>query len=703
MNGQEAGQEVQTQETPSQGFDPNTPFAGMKVTDAPPVTKAPPTRASKTPQFNPNEPFAGMQVTDEGLPPEVAARHARSQKPGTDYGLTQAQADAPHEFTARDFFGRFHGDILTGGLKGAAKTAGGLMHYGRKALEAAGLPVPSVMQQADEMRDLVDLTPHGAAEHIGNIAESIAEFAMGENAVKGLAELAKIPQVAKLLAGSSKWARASARVLGGAATAGTVSGGQAALRGEDVGRATKIGVAFGAGAAVLGEAGTAIRGSKKTLAEKGSELADSLAGGSLQEQQVVARNVAENLNTAEELMHADYEGGLRGISANAKDIPVRINGSALQKTATELLEDSKIPANLRSAVKGVIPDAEKLNPLLEELATSPRTYAWEEIEGLRQGLGKSIRKLAQDSPIRSDLIKLRSSVDETMPAAAETSGSSEVAQQMKALRSGYAQKIQAFDESAIRYLRDKNPNEIASILLGKQSIHNVNTLRSLIGSQNMKQVEGSIFQNLFQRSTVGGELNSLVLKKNFYRMTPEVQAAVWGDRLTAVKDFVDSAARAQKLGILGKVGGAAAIGFYPAYKLAQGEPGKALEALGAEAFGLGGLFFALRGGHAFHVGSEALSNPKVLNALSGVLKTLGRGGKVAVPIANHLATILAESGQTGTDIPASIQAIRSAFTEPSPSLDGSGSVTHHVLDAAGTVIGTQTAEQQRSGTMTPRK
>src|SRR2546425_9153521 len=133
MNGQEAGQEVQTQETPSQGFDPNTPFAGMKVTDAPPVTKAPPTRASKTPQFNPNEPFAGMQVTDEGLPPEVAARHARSQKPGTDYGLTQAQADAPHEFTARDFFGRFHGDILTGGLKGAAKTAGGLMHYGRKA------------------------------------------------------------------------------------------------------------------------------------------------------------------------------------------------------------------------------------------------------------------------------------------------------------------------------------------------------------------------------------------------------------------------------------------------------------------------------------------------------------------------------------------------------------------------------------------
>src|SRR4029077_1667473 len=103
--------------------------------------------------------------------------------------------------------------------------------------------------------------------------------------------------------------------------------------------------------------------------------------------------------------------------------------------------------------------------------------------------------------IKGDLIRLRSGIDETMQQAASKAGKPEVAAQIKALRGEYANTINDLQNNGIKALRDKDPDSVAKILLGKQnSVERAETLRGLIGKENMKPVEGGVFQNLLDQS-----------------------------------------------------------------------------------------------------------------------------------------------------------------------------------------------------------
>lgn len=282
----------------------------------------------------------------------------------------------------------------------------------------------------------------------------------------------------------------------------------------------------------------AVAAAKQAAADSGSDLAEKIAGQSTGSALEGAQAVKEQLGKAEDAMHANYSQGMAQIEQAAKDIRVPIAGSALQNTAKEMLSNSDIPADIQAVLKGVVPDASKIEPLLKQFAGGTGDFSWSEMEGTRKGIGQTIRKLAWDSPIRADLIRLRGAIDQTMEDAAGKADNPDVVNQIKNVRSVYANQIQAFDSTAIKTLADKNPNAVANVLLNKQSVYNVNTLRNLIGAGNMKPVEGQLLQRLIDNSSTSGEFNPKSFVTKFNNLGSDVQKAIWGGQLPQLQGFL---------------------------------------------------------------------------------------------------------------------------------------------------------------------
>ena len=159
-------------------------------------------------------------------------------------------------------------------------------------------------------------------------------------------------------------------------------------------------------------------------------------------------------------------------------------------------------------------------------------------------------------------------------------------------------------------LRDKNPNAIADVLLNKQSVHNVNTLRRLIGPDNMKIVEGSILDKMIQDASKNGELQGRQLFRKFNSLGPDAKQAVWGDRLPQVTQFMQQAGKLPNV-VLDKI-----VSHYAPY---------ALGTIAAGAIGHGDLKTAAAVGGAAAL-SALLRNPIVLDAalkgIEGLQKTV---------------------------------------------------------------------------------
>lgn len=197
---------------------------------------------------------------------------------------------------------------------------------------------------------------------------------------------------------------------------GTVSGAQTLAEGgtptqaaENAGIVGTVSAGFGAlgaGAGALyrsiaARTPEAIATAKEAAEKEGSDLAQRIAGGRLGTAHEVAQNVGEQLADAADQMHADYAQGLEQIGQKAQGVRVPLAGSTLQKTAQDLLSDSSLPAELQTAMKGIVPDAARLDPLLQQFVKGAGDYSWEQMEATRQTIGQTIRKLPADSPASS--------------------------------------------------------------------------------------------------------------------------------------------------------------------------------------------------------------------------------------------------------------------------------------------------------------
>jgi hypothetical protein len=446
---------------------------------------------------------------------------------------------------------------------------------------------------------------------------------------------------------------------GGAATgtvAGQVASGENPISEESL-KQTGINAAlYGGGQLVGGVAGkligkvadalTAFAKPAANVGEQGSKLVEQIAGDTLPTQEQVVKNVQAQLERAEAELHTNYETKLNQISADAKNVPVSLADSPLRETAQELLNDTKIPESLRASLKGVIPDSDRIAPLLTALSDESKVFSWDEVEATRQAIGGQIRKLAYNDPIRPDLIKIRYAIDDTLEKAAGDADKPELSAQIKDLRGRYAQKIQLFQDKAIKALSDKSPNTVADILLsGRESIENVKTLRNLIGEENMKQVEGSILDRLIQRSTVGDEINAKGLRTQFYKMPPDVKQAVWGDNLPAVTSFMDGVVKANARGKASQM----ALNLLAHYGLGTGAVSGGIAGLGV---GLIRGDDPVKIARDIAVGSAIVAGgkygPEILSKYAPQITSVGNAAGPAITTGIKAATGLAQAA-TGDD------------------------------------------------------
>jgi hypothetical protein len=532
-----------------------------------PQTQNPPQSAPQvdlSDSLVPKSPVAGSQSIDlsDSLVPKDSAQSAQ-----------------PEGMAGR--FGAYN-ELGQGVIKGAKETARTVVGAADSAANWINRKLGTSEAHVSipfQGQDLEGKTP---LESVGKGAESLTEFLLGDEALKSLSlvEQAKhLGDAGRILEKSPKLAKAVS-IGANALRQGTVGGAQTLAHGGTLGDAVTTGVVTGGLGAVAETAGQGVKAVKNFITrgaqteELGQSLVKGLTEGATPEQ--VARTVGKNLDAAEQSMHDAYDQGWQKISAQGKTVPVQIAGSPVQQTAKVLLSDSNIPESVAATLKNVVPGSEKIEPFLTLLANASEktetgdvqalTCTWDQTEAIRRTVGETIRKLPYDNPIRLDFIKLRSALDDTLEKAAENAGNSDLSDQIKSLRSDYAQSKTGLEENAITALREKNPNAVADILLGKQSVHDVNTLRRLIGPQNMKAVEGSILDKMIADASKNGELQGRQLFRRFNGLGPDAKQAIWGDRLPQIQQFMQQAGSLPNV-VLDKI-----IRHYTAYAVGLGAP-----------------------------------------------------------------------------------------------------------------------------------
>lgn len=168
------------------------------------------------------------------------------------------------------------GHAATGFVKGAEQTLAPGPRTAAAIKAATGIDVPSTQSPS--------LQPNGTAENIGYGAEGIAEFVLGDEALKSMQlgdKLLKVQKVADAYENGSPFVKqamnAAMKIVGSSARAATVAGAQSELHGQDVATGAETGAV---GGAIGGGLGTAA----DYLATKTPEAVDAAAKAQAEQQ-----------------------------------------------------------------------------------------------------------------------------------------------------------------------------------------------------------------------------------------------------------------------------------------------------------------------------------------------------------------------------------------------------------------------------------
>jgi hypothetical protein len=215
-------------------------------------------------------------------------------------------------------------------------------------------------------------SPEGTAQWVGYGGENLAEFMLGDEALKGLSMADKFKQISGamgLLEKSPRLMRAIqmgadvgkatgelgeeakaliqknpllARLVGAGMDAlrqGAVAGAQETAKTGSPEKGLKAGVEQGATSGVLGAA----FGTLGRVAEKAGEAGKAVqeaseAGKNAPSALDIGQKVADQINDAETKMHGDFESGIQKLKGDLGDQKVPYQGSPLQKAAKATLE-----------------------------------------------------------------------------------------------------------------------------------------------------------------------------------------------------------------------------------------------------------------------------------------------------------------------------------------------------------------------------
>jgi hypothetical protein len=574
---------------------------------ASPATDQPNAPQSGTPQIPP-PPQGAMDAPPANTPAPAGASDTPPEK-STENGQTPGTLSQISDAA---------GNVAAGAAKGLESTTEGI---GSLISKIPGIG-PKIIPQEGLTAEQKQSTPEGAAQWVGYGGENLAEFMLGDEALKGLSMADKFKQISGAMGILEKSPRlmraiqmgadvgkaagelgedAKAAIAKNPMLARLVGAGMDALRagatqtvqtavktGGDVGEAVKQGAETGAASGVLGTAfGVLGRATEKAGAAGEVVKAASEAGANAPTTIEAGQKVANQIQAANDQMHGDFEAGIQKLSGDLKDQKIPYAGSPLQKAATEAMEGradvpSQKTTTLGTAFQGLTGGSDTTKKMLFDLTQPNKTgdLSIDELVQRRQQLGEKIGQLtkgATSSADRADVQvyqKLRDGIDDTIDSLAKNSGKPEASQDYEALRAAYKDKVNLFKEPVARaFMPDPVTGKIdldnagKYLLQGGKVLDKVNTLSKIVGEQGVKDFGQDIVKRtLADVSTENGQINPAKFVKEFKKidsLPPEVKSKLFDmdgiqGNLDKLASGLKSAANYQKLARAGVVSGISA-------------------------------------------------------------------------------------------------------------------------------------------------
>lgn len=464
-------------------------------------------------------------------------------------------------------------NVLIKGAKGVASLAAGAGEAGLDTL-AGGANLLGMHGAEQALRAEHDKLAGQNANNptlntVGYGGETLAEFMLGDEALKGLGFADKLEQVAKTAKILEKSPKLMAALKVGANAAAT-QGAQTALRtpGTLVERAkqgAETGLTTGAVGGVLGLTGSYLSDVLSQGAKAAKNVPDiaNIAATAKSSPEVI-QALSERIGQTEDALHQDYENGindLKGRLAGAeldpqanpiqaaaeklrtKPIPGDHPATAqIKKSAGEGL-DGKTQAILDVLADGNDPAAEAARdeeaaerakmgpkPFIEPLETEPepipaRPYTIDDLIDMRQNIRKAIQSYEPGDTNARTLRSLlwnadtkSSPIDDAIDKLAQQSSDPTAVGDYQSLRNNYRAHINDYDDPLIKKIREGKIDDAASQYVGlnrtgaslpaaSKITYNTNVLRNILGDDGLHQFGREVFDTMLQNATTNGKFD----------------------------------------------------------------------------------------------------------------------------------------------------------------------------------------------------
>jgi len=582
---------------------------------------------------------------------------------------------------------------------GAAETVAGLGKIGshipgtsyvsEKLGDALGLPKLGPDQNPyDTVEKSVqhnkEQATNNTAGRIGYGGETLTEFLLGDEALKGLSLADKLKAasgVAQMFEKSPKLMKAvqigadamknypkATEIVGEAMRQGAVQGTQTlAKTGGDVDEAAKEGATMAGTSGVLGAVGAGAG----SLLEKGGKAAQTVETlGKVAEAAPSKEEVTEGaknaVDAAKQSMHTKFEAGIQDLTERLGDKEVPHADSPIAATAKELIKAPE-PAEhgLVAAAKEAAGERmDKPVKALLDKAAAQEGQAWKvnDLVDFRQAVRKLADSYPPGDPNARTLYKLLPSVDDTLGKLADQSGDTAAKSDYAALRKDYKNKIKYFTpsgkpEDRIAYatanvLRTGTKEDIGKYLMSGDARAKVKALTGLLGDDGAKDIGKNVFSTMLEDASPNGRLNPTALVQKWAKLPNEAKNSLFDSKIgdTAIQQLMQDTKSAAQVQRLMRLGVLSAIS------------GPIAHPIGA---GVGTLLGLTIEGGGFEGGRKMLDY--VANH-PAVWKSLGLAGKVAKAAESGtgqaLGTVIKQ--QAGRGLSSVMQGASQPLSEPAP-------------------------------------
>lgn len=466
--------------------------------------------------------------------------------------------------------------VSTGVVHGVLDTVGGGLHVADKVANAArGLVGAAPIQ--DNLTNAIDrekqkLAPleqvNPTASAVGKGGESLVEFLMGDEALKGMGfadRLTHAAKTAKILEKSPKLLKAfqiGAEALNTGVRQGTVQAAQSLVKsGGDLGEAAAGGLTagvvggalhgagglIGEGLSAAGDAGKKVQelGDASTDAASKADVASGLADKINKNEQLLQDNYGENLasynkrvpgttpykdspylESVKDLLNhgkqskTAFDDVLKIGRPGSKDVNTMLQG-LLTKGADAVDETAADGAGADTTTNAPSPaTAQQASPELsmEDLTSQRRLY--------RERKAQIKGFTTEDHADRQTYQTLIDGIDKTIDKLATDSGKPEVAEEYAALRDNYREHVNAFKDPVVKAITnpDGSIDDAAKAFIGvvrqsglpqgskvQQSLNTLQKVLDPLGKDEdkpLKQFGQQVFGTLLKEAGEGKDFNA---------------------------------------------------------------------------------------------------------------------------------------------------------------------------------------------------